>query len=103
VQVDAAGRVLVGGTPCGVTATNAPASATLAAWATAIHVVAPDAGALRATVERVAQGPGRWEITLAGSERLHSHLPIDERPPRPGEEVGICINPQRTVVIPAAR
>jgi ABC-type sulfate/molybdate transport systems ATPase subunit len=103
VQVDAAGRVLIGGAPCGITATVAPAAATLAAWATAIDIVAPDAGELRATVEGVAQGPGRWELALAAGERLHSHLPIDREPPRPGEEVGIRINPRRTVVIPAAR
>lgn len=99
VQVDPAGRVLIGGSPCGVTATTAAAAATLAAWATAIEIVAPDAGALRATVERVAQGPGRWEIALAGSERLHSHLPIDVRPPGRGDVVGIRINAQLAAVI----
>ncbi len=102
-QIDAAGQVLIGGAPSGVTATTAPGSATLAAWATAIHLVSPDSVPLRATVERVSQGPGRWEIALAGSERFHAYLPFERRPPRPGDLVGVRIDPPRTVVIPAPR
>ena len=102
-QIDTGGQVLIGGTPSGLTTTTAPGSATLAAWATAIHLVSPDSAPLRATVERVSQGPGRWEIALAGSERLRAHLPFERRPPRPGDLVAVRIDPPRSVVIPAPR
>ena len=77
--------MLIDGAPCGVAAATAPGSATLAAWATAIRIIAPDGAPLRATVERVSQGPGRWEVTLAGGETLRAPLPFDRRPPRPGD------------------
>ena len=99
-QIDAAGHVLIGGAPSGVTATTAPGSATLAAWATAVLLLAPESAPLRATVERVSQGPGRWEIALTGDVRLHAHLPFERRPPRPGDVVAVRIEPPRSVVIP---
>ena len=102
-QIDADGQVLIGGAPSGVTTTTAPGSATLAAWATAIQLVSPDSAPLRATVERVSHGPRYWEIALAGRERLRAHLPLERSPPLPGDVVGVCIDPPRSVVIPAPR
>jgi ABC-type sulfate/molybdate transport systems ATPase subunit len=100
VEIDAGGRVLIGGAPSGVITTTAPGSAVLAAWATAIHLVAPGSAPLRATVERVSQGPGRWEIALAGDEKLRAHLPFERPPPRPGDLVAVRLDPPRAVVIP---
>ena len=100
VEIDAGGRVLIGGAPSGVITTTAPGSAVLAAWATAIHLVAPGSAPLRATVERVSQGPGRWEIALAGNEKLRAHLPFERPPPRTGDHVAVRVDPPRAVVIP---
>jgi len=100
VEIDAGGRVLIGGAPSGVITTTAPGSAVLAAWAAAIHLVAPGSAPLRATVERVSQGPGRWEIALAGNEKLRAHLPFERPPPRTGDHVAVRVDPPRAVVIP---
>jgi ABC-type sulfate/molybdate transport systems ATPase subunit len=99
VEVDASSQVLLDGTPCGVVAGTDAGPATLAAWATAIRVIADDSAPLRATVERVSQGPGRWEVTLAGVETFHAHLALDNRPPATGESVGVSIDSTHAVVI----
>jgi ABC-type sulfate/molybdate transport systems ATPase subunit len=103
VQSDGSGQVLIGGVPCGVPATAGTSSATLAVWAFAVRVVRLESAPLRATVERVSLGPGRWEVTLAATERLHAHLPLDEPPPRIGERVGVRIDSTYAVVITAPR
>lgn len=92
VQVDQSAQVLIGGAPCGVATTAGPGRATLAAWGTAIRVLPPDTAPLRATVERVSQGPGRWDVTLTAGETLHAHLPLDRRPPGVSECVGVQVD-----------
>jgi ABC-type sulfate/molybdate transport systems ATPase subunit len=101
-RVDEAAQVLIDGAPSGVAATAPPGPVTLAAWATAIRLVPPEGAPLHATVDRVSHGPGRWEVALAGSAPLRAHLPSGRRPPRPGDLVGIRIDPAGAVVIPAA-
>ena len=54
------------GTRSGATATTRAGAATLAAWGRAIHVTRSDASPLQATVERLSQGPGRWDLILTG-------------------------------------
>ena len=99
VQVDASAQVLIDGAPCGVTAITDPGPATLAAWGTAIGIIPLDDAPLRVTVERVSQGPGRWEVTLAGVETLRAHLALHHRPPAAGECVGVRIDSTQAVVI----
>ena len=103
VQIVGSGQVLIDGAPCGVPATGGPGSATLATWATAIHMVAHGSAPLRATVERVSHGPGRWEVALAAGETLHIHLPFDQPPPSQGDVVGVRIDPARAVMITPPR
>jgi ABC-type sulfate/molybdate transport systems ATPase subunit len=106
VHIDASGRVLIDGAPCGLAATIDAGPATLAAWGTAIRVVPPDATPLRATVERVSQGPGRWDVILAAAHTLHAHLPLDQTPPRANERVGVHVDSAHATVIaehPATR
>jgi ABC-type sulfate/molybdate transport systems ATPase subunit len=103
VEIDGSGQVLIDGSPCGVSARGGPHPATLAAWATAIHLVSPGSAHISATVERVSHGPGRWEVALAGNETLYVHLPSDQRPPSPGAVVGVRIDPSRAVMITAPR
>jgi ABC-type sulfate/molybdate transport systems ATPase subunit len=99
-EVDESGQVLIGGAPCGLTARITPGPATLATWATAIRIVPADAAPLRATVERVAQGPGRWELILtAAAHTLHVHVPLDHLPPRVSESVGVHVDRAHATVL----
>jgi ABC-type sulfate/molybdate transport systems ATPase subunit len=99
VSIDRSGQVLFAGRPCGLRTTSNPGCATLAAWAAAIRI-SPQGGApLAATVEKVAPGPGRWEVTLMAGERLHAQSALDTDPPRPGEAVTIRIDPARATLI----
>jgi ABC-type sulfate/molybdate transport systems ATPase subunit len=98
-RIDELGQVLIDAAPCGVAATTGPGAATLAAWASAVHVVTPDRAPLHATVERISQGPGRWEVTLARNQTFRAHLPFDQHPPRPGDLVGVRIDSTHAVVI----
>jgi ABC-type sulfate/molybdate transport systems ATPase subunit len=101
VEVDRDGQVLIGGARCGITSSLDPGPATLAAWAAALRIRQPGAAPLHATVERVAQGPGRWQLTLATSQTLRTHLPLDETPPGVGESVGVEVDPAHASVIAA--
>jgi ABC-type sulfate/molybdate transport systems ATPase subunit len=98
-EIDQSAQVLIAGARCGVATTVAPGPATLATWATAIRIMPPDATPLRATVERAAQGPGRWELTLTAAQTLHAHLPLDHTPPAVGESVGVHVDPAHATVI----
>jgi tungstate transport system ATP-binding protein len=99
VEVDSS-RVLIGGTPCGLPGNAAPGRATLAAWASAIRIGEPGTGPLRAKVERVSPGPGRWDIILTAAETLHAHIPLDQRPPQVSECVGVHIDSAHATLIP---
>jgi ABC-type sulfate/molybdate transport systems ATPase subunit len=101
VQIDKSGRVLIDGAPCGVHSTTDPGPATLATWATAIRLIPPNATPLRATVERVTPGPGRWEVSLTAPRTLHAHLPLDQTPPRVTEVVGLDVDTAHATVIAA--
>jgi ABC-type sulfate/molybdate transport systems ATPase subunit len=101
VEVDREGQVLIGGTRCGITTTLDPGPATLAAWAAALRITPPGAGPLQATVKRVAQGPGCWQLTLTASQTLHTQLPLEQTPPRVGESVGVDVDSARASVIAA--
>jgi len=106
VQIDASGRVLIDGAPCGLATTIDAGPATLAAWGTAIRVVPPDATPLRATVARVTQGPGHWDVILAAAHTLHAHLPLDQTPPRANQCMGVHVDSAHATVIaehPASR
>ena len=100
VAVDQEAQVLISGVPSGITSSLAPGLATLAVWASAIHLGEPDTGPLRATVERVLPGPGRWELILSAGETLQAHLPLDQSPPRAGDRVGVQIASQHATLIP---
>ena len=99
VEVDRDAQVLVDGMPCGITTTLDPGPATLAAWAAALRITPPGAAPLSVTVERVAQGPGSWELTLAAPQTLRAHLPLGHAPPRVGESVGVLVDPAHASVI----
>ena len=100
VHVDATGRVLIEGAATGAIAAAAPGPATLAAWARAIHVTGRSGAGLQATVERVSQGPGRWEVIMTAPATLRAHLPLDETPPQIGDRVGVRIDTAHAAVIP---
>jgi ABC-type sulfate/molybdate transport systems ATPase subunit len=99
VEVDQEGQVLMGGVRCGITTTLDQGPATLAAWAAAVLIEPPGAAPLRATVERVVQGPGHWQLTLAAAQTLHAQLPLGQTPPRLGESVDVRIDPVHASVI----
>jgi ABC-type sulfate/molybdate transport systems ATPase subunit len=99
VQVDHAARVLIDGVPCGVVTGVDPGPATLATWGTAIRLLPPKTAPLRATVERVSHGPGRWEVTLVAGDTLRAHLPLHLVPPRLHEDVGVEVDPAYATVI----
>ena len=101
VEVDQERHVRIGGVRCGITTTLDPGPATLAAWAAAIRITPPGAAPLQATIERVAQGPGRWRLTLTASQTLHAHLPLDQTPPQVGDSVGVDVDPAHASVIAA--
>ena len=99
VRIDPSGQVLIADSPIGLRSGPGPRPATLAAWAAAIDIHPPGTGPLRATVERVSPGPGRWEVALMAGEPLRAHLPLDRNPPRTGEAVTVRIDPARATVI----
>ena len=103
VQIDAAGQVRINAAPCGLSATAGSDTGTLAAWGTAIRLDPEDGTPLRAIVERISPGPGRWEVTLDAGERLTAHLALDEPVPRLGAEVGVRIDESHAVVIRGAK
>ena len=61
VETDKAGQVFIAGVRCGLAA-HPSRRATLAAWGAAIRMGPHGRGPLKATVERVSPGPGRWEV-----------------------------------------
>ena len=102
VEVDNVGQVLVGDRLLGLPQSAPPGGATLAAWASAIRLGKPDEGRLRAKVERVSPGPGRWEVVLTAGETLHAHLPLDQGPTQVGPWVGGDLDFDNTTLIPDA-
>ena len=98
-EIDASGQVRIDGAPCGISAAAEAGPATLAAWGTAIRVDPEEATPLRAIVERISPGPGRWEVTLDAGQRLTAHLAMDQPVPRAGAEVGVVIDDNHAVVI----
>jgi len=104
VQIDNAGNVLAAGHHTGLTTAPGRRPATLAVWASAIHVGARHHGPLPATVERVTTGPGRRDLALDAGLTLHAHLPLTDAAPLPGSEVSVTIDPSLAAVIdPPAR
>jgi ABC-type sulfate/molybdate transport systems ATPase subunit len=99
VRIDRSGQVLIAGRACGLRTTPNPGCATLAAWAAAIQISPYGDAPLPATVEGVAPGAGRWEVTLMAAERFHAHLALDTDPPTPGETVTVRIDPARATII----
>jgi ABC-type sulfate/molybdate transport systems ATPase subunit len=98
-HIDDAGNVLVAGHLTGLTAPPGRRPATLAIWATAIHL--RDAGdhGLPATIVRVTTGPGRHELTLDAGLPLRAHLPLAAPPPDAGTEVSIELDPALAAVV----
>ena len=83
--------------------TAPPGRATLAAWAAAIRIGPPGGGPLPATVERVSPGPGHWNVTLAGTETLRAHVPLNDKPPQVGEPTAVQLDLTHATVISAER
>jgi ABC-type sulfate/molybdate transport systems ATPase subunit len=98
-RIDADGRVLLAGRPCGLTSDRPPGDVTIAAWATAVRLGPPAQGSLEATVEQVAAGPGRWEVVLAGEEALRAHLPLSEPPPAEGDHRAVTLDPEMATLV----
>ena len=98
-RIDEAGSVLVAGHPTGVTAPPGRRPATLAIWATAIHLRHPGDRGLPATIVRVTTGPGRHELTLDAGLPLRAHLPLAAPPPDAGTEVSIELDPALAAVV----
>ncbi len=100
VRIDGSRRVHFGGAPCGLVATTAPGPATVAAWGSAIRIGRPVGSSLVATVERVAPGPGRWDVVVRAGQNLHAHLALDETPPQVGDAVAVRFDPAHATVVP---
>ena len=98
-HIDDAGDVLVAGHPTGLTAPPGRRPATLAIWATAIHLRDPGDRGLPATIVRVTTGPGRHELTLDAGLPLRAHLPLAAPPPDAGTEVSIELDPALAAVV----
>jgi ABC-type sulfate/molybdate transport systems ATPase subunit len=103
IDIDHDGNVLAAGHPTGLTAPPGRRSATLAIWATAVHILPRRDGPLRATVERFTPGPGRHELTLDAGLPLRAHLPLATPPPDAGTEVSIELDPTLARVIERRR
>ena len=103
VEVDANGEVLIGGRACGLREPGMAGSATLAAWASAVELMAPGAAPLEAKVEHVSPGAGRWDVTLACAESLRTQLPLDQSPPQPGDRLAVRIRPELATLIAPTR
>jgi ABC-type sulfate/molybdate transport systems ATPase subunit len=99
VHIDDDGTVLVAGCPIGLTVPPGRRSATLAIWASAIQLREPHDSGLPATVTRVTTGPGHHELTLDAGLALHAHTPLAPRPPDPGSQVSLDIDPTLTALL----
>ncbi len=53
------------------------------------------------TVIRVTPGPGCWEISLDGPDRLRAHLPRQIAPPHPGQRVSVTFDPDFVAMLHA--
>jgi ABC-type sulfate/molybdate transport systems ATPase subunit len=98
-HIDDAGKVLLAGHPTGLTAPPGHRDATLAIWATAIHLRDPGDRGLPATIVRVTTGPGRHELTLDAGLPLRAHLPLAVHPPDAGTEVSVGLDPALAAVV----
>jgi ABC-type sugar transport system ATPase subunit len=99
IQVDDDGSVLAAGGPTGLTAPPGRRPATLAIWAAAVSVRAPGDAPLRATVNQVSSGPGRYDLALDAGVALRAHVPLGTPPPRPGTAVSVHLDPARAAII----
>jgi ABC-type sulfate/molybdate transport systems ATPase subunit len=103
VHIDDGGNVLIAGRRTGLAAPPGNRSATLAIWANAVHVHGPRERPLTATVDRVATGPGRHELTLHAGLTIRAHLPLTTPPPDPGTEISVELDRTlATLLDPAA-
>jgi ABC-type nitrate/sulfonate/bicarbonate transport system ATPase subunit len=98
VQAGPPGEVLVGGRACGLRQPGIAGGATLAAWASAVELVAPGAAPLEAKVEHVSPGPGRWDVSLACAESLapNCHSTSRRRSPATAWRCGSARNSPRS-------
>jgi ABC-type sulfate/molybdate transport systems ATPase subunit len=99
VHIDDDGNVRAGERPTGLTAPPGARAASLAIWATAIHVRNARDSGLPATVERVTTGPGRHELTLNAGLGLRAHLPLTTPPPQIGTRVSLQLDPSLAVLL----
>ena len=99
VRIDRSGELLIGNSPSGVRLTGPPGPATLAAWGTGIRVNPTGGGPLPGTVTRVSPGPGHWNVTVAGHETLHAHVPLNHTPPHVGEAATVQVDLAYAIVI----
>jgi len=98
--VDGRGSVRLAGHVVATAPKHMEGAVTLAIWAHGVRIVRPDLGSLLALVQSVTPGPGRWDITLcAHDSRLTAHQASEVTPPRQGEQVGVQLLPELTVVV----
>jgi len=99
VHIDDNGNVLAAGRPTGLAAPPGARTATLAIWATAIHLRGAGNAPFAATIDRVSTGPGRHELTLDAGLTLRAHLPLSTPPPEPGTTVSLDVDAALTAVL----
>jgi ABC-type Fe3+/spermidine/putrescine transport system ATPase subunit len=98
-SVDHHGAVRLAGCAVALTCTDFTGPATLAVWADGVRVSQTGGHGWRRTVARVVPGPGRWEISFQGPDRLRAHLPRAVAPPSPGQEVVVTFDPEFVAMI----
>ena len=98
VATDEAGVVLIGGRPAGTTAAPGRRSATLAVWAAGVRVRPAGVGPLRATVRRVAPGPGCQVLVLDAGAELRAHAPLDQAVAS-GDTVSLELDPELATLL----
>ena len=86
-EVGDGGAVRVAGQPSGLMCPARTGAVIVAAWAAGVRLRPPGEPGLRATVQHVSPGPGRWEITLTAPMPLRAHVPLGTSPPRPGDRL----------------
>jgi ABC-type Fe3+/spermidine/putrescine transport system ATPase subunit len=97
--VDQHGNVRLAGCAVALTCTDFIGPATLAVWADGVRVGQTGGHGWSRTVARVVPGPGRWEVSFQGPDRLRAHLPRAVAPPNPGQEVVVSFDPDFVAMI----
>ena len=100
-EVGTGGGVVAAGRSTGLERPGGTGPVVVAVWAAGVLLGPADGPGLPATVEHVAPGPGRWEVTLAAPMPLRAHVPLDAPPPRAGDRVAAKLDPARAAIMEA--